>query len=121
MGERGEIKGLVGQSGAKAAAEAGLEGVLNAMPSLGFLHSLQRVLPALERALETRLRFPSRGASSPRAGGSGQRAQVSGGGAPAGRQPGDQRSAKGQRQEDAMRALSEAVGSMVDTGSISIT
>ena len=32
-------------------AEAGLEGVLNAMPSLGFLHSLQRVLPALERAL----------------------------------------------------------------------
>ena len=32
-------------------AEAGLEGVLNTMPSLGFLHSLQRVLPALERAL----------------------------------------------------------------------
>jgi hypothetical protein len=25
--------------------------VLNTMPSLGFLHSLQRVLPALERAL----------------------------------------------------------------------
>ena len=45
-----------GEAGKAAAAgvvvaEAGLEGVLNTMPSLGFLHSLQRVLPALERAL----------------------------------------------------------------------
>ena len=46
-----------GEAGKAAAAagvvvaEAGLEGVLNTMPSLGFLHSLQRVLPALESAL----------------------------------------------------------------------
>lgn len=58
-------------------------------------------------------------AAAPRAGGSGQRVQ--GGGAPAGRQPGDQRNPKTQRQEDAMRSLSEAVGTMIDTGSISIT
>ena len=47
--------GEAGKAAAAAAgvvvAEAGLEGVLNTMPSLGFLHSLQRVLPALERAL----------------------------------------------------------------------
>ena len=48
-GEGGEA-GAAGAAGA-VVAKAGLEGVLNAMPSLGFLHSLQRVLPALERAL----------------------------------------------------------------------
>lgn len=36
--------------GADAVSRAGLAGVLNPQPTLGFLHSLDRVLPALERS-----------------------------------------------------------------------
>ena len=35
----------------KRSLSSAFDDAANAMPSLGFLHSLQRVLPALERAL----------------------------------------------------------------------
>jgi len=40
-------------------AEAGLSGVLNTTPSLGFLHSLERMLPSLEKAFDSFLTGPA--------------------------------------------------------------
>lgn len=48
-GEGGAAVADAGEGGADAVSRAGLKGVLNAQPTLGFLYSLDRILPALER------------------------------------------------------------------------